>query len=398
MGIFMKKQLIFSVIISLFLCFSLTNSLFSCSKPEKEEEPQIKEKLITTHKWYYLKKDGFEQINSPLNAPLVIKKPWTESIRISSIGQTALIDSTQKNTAPKAYALVNRCGIVEFDSDKAVLFPDNLLFKDSTAEQIVFMNGNPVFSLYKNDFFNEKFSAQEKNSSSILVQFDTKSESFFPIITTESFNLNSNSQVNDFYWDGTFWYYCIKESQKEKTIFSYIKWNPKKSLLSILPADTPKKIDVQESSETEFRIKKAVTPFGSAPERIKKLLSPLPKNFNFYLEVKTAGGPSPRYYEKNSPDGDTPLEGKVQLSDSWVAAIFKDGTMYFSGSLYNRRMLNNSKPIALRLPRLPDGFTYTDFGISDGHLYASWEEESFFETGRSGFLSVDLAKVLYNEF
>ncbi|WP_407435142.1 hypothetical protein [Treponema sp.] len=393
----MKKQLMFSVIVSFLFSLAIGNSLFSCSGKTKSEPENTQETLITTHSWYYLKKDGFEKINSPLSAPLVIKKPWTESIRISAIGQTALIDTESKSEAPEIFALVNRVGLIKFDSDKMSLVSDSLLFKDVTAEQIVFMNGRPVFSLYKNDFFNESLSNVNEKNISVLVQFDTESNSFFPIINSDTLQLEKTAQINDFFWDGTYWYYCIKNSLKDKTIFSYIKWKPQSSLLSILPANSKEKITVRDSDETEFRNKKTVQPFASAPERVKKLLSTIPSNFNFSIEVKTAGGPSPRYYENISSEGDSPVEAKVQLSDSWTAAVFKDGTMYFTGSLFNRRMLNNSKPVALRLPRLPEGFIYTDFGISGGTLYVSWEEVSFYETGRSGFLSVDLAKVLYNE-
>ena len=393
----MKKQLMFSLLVSLAFSLAIGNSLFSCSGSKKEAVKEETETLITTHSWYYLKKDGFEKINSPLSAPLVIKKPWTESIRISGIGQTALIDSESRSEIPQVYALVNRVGLIKFDSDKMSLVSDSLLFKDVTSEQIVFMNASPVFSLYKNDFFNESLSNLNEKNLSVLVQFDANSNSFFPIINSDTLKLEKTAQINDFFWDGTYWYYCIKNSLKDKTIFSYIKWKPQKSLLTILPADSNEKINVNESSEQEFRDKKTVQPFTKAPERVKKLLSTIPANFNFSIEVKTAGGPSPRYYENISSDGDSPVEAKVQLSDSWAAAVFKDGTMYFIGSLFNRRMLNNSKPVALRLPRLPEGFIYTDFGISGGTLYVSWEEVSFYETGRSGFLSVDLAKVLYNE-
>ena len=72
--------------------------------------------------------------------------------------------------------------------------------------------------------------------------------------------------------------------------------------------------------------------------------------------------------------------------------------MYFSGALYNKHILNNSRTIALRLPKLPENFVYSDFGISGSFLYVAWEEVSFYETGRAGFLSVDLEKVLYNDF
>ena len=122
----------------------------------------------------------------------------------------------------------------------------------------------------------------------------------------------------------------------------------------------------------------------------------LAENFAFSVNLKTAGGPSPRRYENKIGDKQI-LEAVGQLADTWTAVMFKDGTMYFSGAISERRIINNSKPIAIRLPKLPEGFIYTDFGITGDTLYASWEEVAFYETGRSGFISVDLGQILYND-
>lgn len=394
----------------IFVLFSLV--LFSCAKKTETAEDVITEKIITTHKWYYINANEFETIKKPEEAPRAIKKPYTESIRISGIGQTAAIDEYgNKNAVPKAYALVNHLGIIELNGDEAQLHKDKMIFNDFTSEGIVFMNGNPVFSLYKDSFFNETLSSSLSSHSdeqdiSVLVQYDTRANTFFPIINSDTLKLSAASQISDYHWDGNFWYYCIKTSHDNKTEFSYIKWKPIASLLSILPdqssidadrnVDTKSKISLSKSSETEFRKMKEIKNYSEAPDRVKKLLAYLPKDFPFSITVKTAGGPSPRKYE-NKIDDQLQAEGIIQLSDTWIGAVFKDGTMYFAGALTGKRILNNSKPIALRLPKLPEGYIYTDFGISGDTLYVAWEESSFYETGRSGLLSVDLAQVLYNE-
>lgn len=375
----MKKEVLMAG--GIFLAAISLNITLSCSKKEKPEKIIVTEKQITTHDWYFLKADGFEKITSPLDAPLVIKKPYTESVRISSFGQLLSVSENDVQTQ-KSYALVNRSGLIEFDNDKPVLFSDALLFKNVTAEGLVFMNENPVFSVYKNDIFNESFSNAKKDADSVLIQFDRKSNAFFPIVSRETLSLTKTQEVNDYYWDGKYFYFCIKDSKLDKTEFNYIKWNS---------------LALKDSSETEFRNLKSYADFKTAPERVKKLLSCLPKSFGFNIEVRTANGPSPRYFEKKSSEGISSLDAKLQLSDTFAACLFKDGTIYFAGALANKRILNNSNTIALRLPKLPEGFIYTDFAISKNTLYASWEEASFYETGRAGFLSVDLAKVLYFE-
>lgn len=387
-------------------------SFVACSNKTKNQISGdfLQNQIITTHKWYYINANGFENVSSPDKAPKVIKKPYTESLRISGIGQTAEIDNLQGN-APKAYAIVNHLGILEFDQENVIVHTDKFIFQDFTTDGIVFLNGNPVFSLYKDSFFNNSLSSNysshpDLQNTSVLVQFDTKANAFFPIINTTSLNLNSSSQVTDYFWNGNYWYYCIKDSKENKTEFSYIKWKPNAALLSILPNDSKideetkidknTKLEVQSSTEEEFRRVKEIKNFSNAPERVKKLLTYLPKDFPFLISVKTAGGPSPRIFE-NQIEELQEAQGVVQISDTWVSAIFEDGTMYFSGALFGKRILNNSKPIALRLPKLPTNFVYTDFGISGNTLYVAWEESIFYETGRCGFLSVDLSKVLYNE-
>lgn len=374
----MKKEVLMAG--GIFLAAISLNITLSCSKKEKPETINVTERQITTHDWYFLKADGFEKINSPLDAPLVIKKPYTESVRISSFGQLLSVSESDEKKQ-NAYALVNRTGLIEFDNEKPALFKDAILFKNVTADGLVFMNENPVFSVYKNDFFNESFSNTNKNDS-VLIQFDRKTNAFFPLVTRETLSLSDTSEVNDYYWDGKYFYYCIKDSKSDKTIFNYIKWNT---------------LSTKESSEEEFRKVKSISDYKNAPERVKKLLSCLPKSFAFNLEVRTASGPSPRWYEKKSTESITALDAKLQLSDTFAACLFQDGTIYFAGALAERHLINNSNTIALRLPKMPEGFIYTDFAISGDTLYASWEEASFYETGRAGFLSVNLAKVLYGE-
>ena len=76
----MKKNFLFR----LFIINSIIAVFSSCSKKAELNNADNTEsrKQITTHCWYYLKSDGFEEIDLPGNAPLVIKKPWTESLRI----------------------------------------------------------------------------------------------------------------------------------------------------------------------------------------------------------------------------------------------------------------------------------------------------------------------------
>lgn len=389
-----------------FILFILIIStlLFSCSK--KTEVTRIEE-TVKNYKWFYFIENNFQEIDYPSNAPLSLKKPWTESIRISSIRQSSTFDQTDKNQIPKIFCLVNRLGLIEIENDKLTLASDKLLFDNVTSQGQILINTTPLFLQYKNSFFNDSYN--KMNNTSIvfpsLLQFDSSSKTFFPILDAKTLNLDSEWQITDFLWDGKTWFFCLKKSTERETDFKYIKFKPTSPILSILPNeiklnkesnfDKNIKIALSNSSEKEFREKNKIQNFSKSPGRLKKLLTSVSSKLNFEIECKTIDGTSAKKYE-NIIDTNLPrIEAKAQISDSWTGVLFTDGTLYFEGSLFNRHSVNNSKPIAIRLPKIPQGFEYSDFGISGDTLYAAWEETSFYKVGRSGFIKVDLNKLFY---
>ena len=140
----------------------------------------------------------------------------------------------------------------------------------------------------------------------------------------------------------------------------------------------------------------SIKEFSAAPERIQKMLKGFVDSIPFILEVKSAGGSSPRIYQ-NEPAGsfEQELSAKAIISQSWSAALFEDGTLFIEGALPGKHILRGGNPVAIRLPKLEQGYVYSDFVISGTTLYAAWEQTDFYKTNRSGFLSVDLDSTLY---
>lgn len=375
--------------------------LISCNQknaPEQispaSDEVVFLEKSNSVFEWFSITRDGFEKIERPQKAPPVIKKPWTEALRISYMAQAAEnspLDLDAKS-APKIFALVNRLGVIAFGAEENKIFKDDSIFANRSAEKIVFMNGVPVISVYKNSFFNEKISAHEMFRP-FLVQLAQDSGVFFPILTYENLALDEKTQVNDFCWNGSQWFCSTKSSDENETKFKYLKFRPETTLISISPEKNF--LLIEESDEDEFRAQRRPHRFSYAPERVKELLENLPEDFNFYAECKIASGPTPREYLHGRVSSGAMRKATVQISDTWIAALFEDGTMFLNGALYGRKILNGGKPIALRLPKLPEGYVYSDFGISGTQFFAAWEESEFFKTGRAGFIKVDLGKILY---
>lgn len=394
---FLKTKCIFSMI----FCAAFFSNLISCAKKNSPEQIPLAadeivnlEKKNSTFEWFCLTRNGFEKIERPQKTPAIIKKPWTEALRISYMAQAvenSPLDVDAKS-APKVFALVNHLGIIALDANEIKVYKEDTIFANRSAEKIVFMNGTPVISVYKNSFFNEKISASE-SFRPFLVQFAQDSGVFFPILTYENLALDEKTQVNDFCWNGTQWFCSTKSSDENETKFEYLKFRPETTLLSISPERNF--ISIEESDEDEFRAQRRPQKFSDAPERVKELLKNLPGNFNFYAECKIASGPTPREYLRGKVSSGAMRKATVQISDTWIAALFEDGTTFLNGALYGQKILNGGKPIALRLPKLPSGYVYSDFGISGTQFFAAWEESEFYKTGRAGFIKVDLGKILY---
>ncbi len=371
----------------------------SCSK--KDTEISAANDIITvkagSHSWYCFTGDGFAGISRPQNAPEHSLIPWTEAVRISSANSAAETDFT----GSEAFAVVNRLGILRFSGEEISLSKDMSLFSDRTAGNLVFYNGTPLFSVYKSVFFNDtvRDSSYIGDSSRhlFLVQFDTASGISYPVVNSNNLTDEPNSEITDFFWDGLDWLCCVKTVTDVRNYFSYITWRPSVSLLSVSPATASSGITVSESDSYTFRRLKEQNLFSYAPERIQRLLLGAASSRNFYIEVKTAGGTSPRRYENYTGEDDGFLEAKAIMSKAWSAALFQDGTFYIEGALPGKYILRGGKAVAMRLPKLPAGYIYSDFAVSGTTLYVAWEESSFYRTGRSGFLTVDLNRILYPE-
>ncbi|MBQ9239566.1 MAG: hypothetical protein IJ191_09700 [Treponema sp.] len=346
--------------------------------------------------WYYFDATGMHLTTSPHRVPLTAKRPWTEAIRISAAGTAA----DTGISAPPAYAVVNRSGIIEFTERQATLYPDVSLFSETTASNLVFVNGTPFFSLYTNTFFNRRTDITATHYHPFLAQFSPVTHISTPVLAIENLGLPADANVTDFVWDGTVWLCEIKTETAERTTFSYRSWQPTGALAALTPAHAARALFMQESTQAAFRAVKSPVPFATAPARLIDLLQSVPPSIPFFITCATAGGVSPRTYVQHLPDARyeeteaVPLSAQACIAETWACAVFQDGTVYLSGALYDRPIINNGAPIAFKLPPLPAGCVYGDFAICGATMYVAWEERSFYETGKSGFLAVALDKLI----
>lgn len=379
--------------------------LNGCKSKTENNQIKIEEAPVQvqkgSHSWYYFNHSGFVAVDKPANVPFSSQTPWTEAVRISS-ANSAAASTVSGNSSTRAYAVVNRLGILVFDNDSVSLSKDVNLFADRTAGNLVFLNDTPLFSVYKSAFFNDSITdplyKKDNSQHLFLVQFDETAKIAYPVVNCNNICDELNSEVTDFVWDGLNWLCSVKTISDVKNSFSYVSWKPSVSLLSISPSSAKDSIVTSESDFDAFKNAKSQLDYKNAPERIKKLLAGFDKNLPFYIDVKTAGGSSSRkYLNAVASSGEKELQAKAIISQSWSSVLFEDGTLFIEGALPGKHILRGGKPVAVRLPKLPAGFVYSDFVISGTTLYAAWEESAFYKTGRSGFIEVNLDKTLYSK-
>ncbi len=370
------------------LSFLLTFLFASCSKKSSSqnlyENLQNLPTLEKKHSWFYFTEYGFEQIDLPQNAPQVLEKAWTESIRISA---SANLPHNKQNSSYDAFALVNRLGMIAFDGENAKLFTDNSIFSQDTAASIVFSDEIPIFYLYRSSFFNEKAFEQNQvlqESRPFLVEFNPQSKIFYPLVSYKNLNLNETDQIIDFFWDGKTWTCSAKKQISNGVEFSYFKWQPLVELTDLNPALSSNYFSFSEITEDEFKKIKMPELFSQSPNELKEILKFIPKDLSFYVSWKDLSGTSEKHYFQQG-NSNIPLNANAAIIplSNYLAAIFEDGTSYV-------KQIGKDKILAFRLPRLPKNFSYGDFVISKNTLYVAWEESNFYKTSRSGFICIDL--------
>ena len=368
------------------LAVFLFPSIFSCTKSKKTQTIDTIEK---SHRWFYFTDNSVEEVELPKNVPDRLLKPWTEQVRISS--------ASSNPGSMESYAVVNRLGILKFSQDGFKLFTDGILFDDCSADGLVYSSGKPVFYLFRSTFFNDKLLRDGKSVDdgfgmrTFLMEFDPGSNVFLPLVSYENLGLGAHDQITGYFWNGKSWACSSKNMtlSNDSVEFSYFKWEPVLELSDMSPAISSEYIVFSECSENEYRSMNTPKEFSSAPAEAASMLSSLGSDFPLYLKWNDGSGTSPVYYFQEG-NGTTPVNGSGQSGRCGSASciVFSDGTTYINGKIGEKNV-----DMAFRLPRLPQGFVYGDFVLCGKTLYVSWEECEFFETGKSGFIQVDLAEL-----
>lgn len=381
-----KYVFLMSAIINLFFMTSCGNK--SKKSGGEADLPQISS-VQKSHKWFYFSRDSFLPIDMPQNAPQIIELPWTEAVRISSAASVP--EKYISNSPFKAYAVVNRLGILAFSDDSVSVYNDNSVFPSVTADQLVFSGGAPVFYLYRSSFFND--SSIQTDKEPFLVEFNPNTHLFFPLVSYKNLNLTEDEQIVGFFWDGYTWTCSAKKRLERQVEFKFFTWQPLIDLTELSPALSSDNYLFKSATEEEYKALNMPHLFSDAPEDLKTLVASIPSDFTFYVSWRDGSGTSPvNYYQPgNNSSATVNAKGLYDNVSGYEVIVFADGTTYLR---QNSEGTTDSRICAFRLPLLPAGYTYGEVAIAGSKMYVAWEENNFYKTGRAGFIQVSITNVL----
>lgn len=376
----MKTKKIAQLIILCFFCFA-------CKKQEVEN-PQIElfdTPSKTTHTWFYFNSESFSEVDTIFNQPKSFLKPWTESCVIT--------DGTTFNDV--AYFSVNKKGLLVCEGDKITLKTDSKFFDKNTIGLFLIQDGEPLFHLYKNETFNNA----QKDLSPIFVYFNAETGIFYPFLRKSELKISQKAEVVSSLITKDKLYFSVKDSSGASTEFDYFYLDNENFSNLDFVSQVSNNLNynsesVKSISESDFLAAIEPLSFEQAPEQIQNLLKIISKNFDFMLKVHFEDGNMQKYVQGN-PESENIMEANAIISPTFCSALFSDGTFYFAGATKNQHILNGENPVCMRLPKLPRGYKYTNFAITQNYLYASYEEYDFYQAGNAGFIQVDLLNTLY---
>lgn len=324
---------------------------------------------VTGSHWYYFSDTGIHAAVNPQDIPARKFKPWTEAVRVA--------DSCEIDGTPSF--LINRLGIMTTASETgaAALHQEGSLFPASTAGALYRSNGETLVRLYRSSFFSDAAGA----GTACIARYETSSGTFSPMLAPVDFGLTPSAQCVALDRIGSMWYASFKDELAGKVDFTYLEFPS-------IPANKSDGFSgMQRISKEDYQ--KSVTPFAfaDAPEALVTLLAGIPDATAFSLKVHSASGESAQTYVRAGTG--TEVEGSALVSGKERAALFADGSFYFSPSA------SGGKVSRLQLPALSRGYVYTDFVIAGKKILAAWEEQRFFETGRAGLLEISIPDEVY---
>jgi hypothetical protein len=318
--------------------------------------------------WFQLQGGAFQPVTDPGAARPVPRAPWTVQSRVADMAFLG----------DELYCGVNGSGLAALGRDPAggLHFTDHsdpLIFAHRTITTIVPREGGLTVHLYYNAMLNDVLPPQLSLAGISLVAFAPKVDDYSFLVPPfqrknpdwEAVGFAPESQNSfDFEW---------KFTDASETRFQYTRFH----------ADTRS----EESEDRDTFLAALGVPSIDGPSvpvtlaaffaACRAELPPLAPGASLVFSLRSHESPIKRSYRSR----------KESESASVVPVFEEQGTLL--ALLPDRRVISaasGEKPNSVRLPRLPQGFQYTDLVKWGGSLVIPWEEVSFTDVARAGIL------------
>ncbi len=385
--------------------------LFACSKEdaEKNKSETVSQNTKKTEtktppqketeklqKWYYFVKNNkgnleIKQTSSINSIPKTDFLPWTESLRLVSVGLMY----------EKPILLINRGGIITVtDIKKNAEFESSEIFTTKTIDGFYKTDLGVLIRAYTDIIFSELPKNLNQSQNYCVYRYNSLNKKLIPIIDTESLKLAKKAQLTKLVY-GKNWLASFKTDQNNKVDFNYIEFSNFEKL---------KNGEFSQMSHEEFMDKTKTEKLISIDIKDFKKNIIENKHKNIRLEVFKKEASNKIVYikkeTKHTLNIDDELEDSTQDNDASLSEEEKEITATaceFNTSVdnkYKKAILfsngeflyskNGKKWNKDTLPKLPKNFVYTYFVIYKGKIWAAWEEQNFFQVGRTGLLEKKL--------
>ena len=336
----------------------------STEKAEAETEP------VSTV-WYYFTQDEesetpcLKQTDSPEKAPKTDFLPWTEAVRVSGLG--LMYD-------PPLF-LVNKAGILPaFSIEEEPKIEIKSEFYTKTAEGFYKTDIGSLIRLYTNTIFSPVLPDEAPSS---LLRYNSVNGELLSLINPQTFNLKNTSQLSALEFNKK-WFAAFKTEQDDHVEFDYFSFSSFKELLN----GNYSKINQEEF----INASSPVTVFQDK-DGIGEILKMTEKNIKAEIFSEDLKTKQVIFYRNSNTSyaGDFEITASVceftpeNASPPIKAVLLETGRLFYTDP-------ETQEWKETSLPALPEGFIYTYFVIRKDIIISAWEEQRFFETGRSGLL------------
>ncbi len=328
--------------------------------------------------WLQLNDGSFTPVAGPSAGAPVARAPWTVQSRVADMGLLG----------DELFCGVNGAGIAALgrDADGGLRFtyhPDRMIFSHRTITTLIPRQGSLVVHLYYNALLNDvrpqdlslggislvAWSPRQKDYAFLVPPFQRKNPDW------EAVGFAAESEDSyDLEW---------KYTDASETRFQYTRYHADSK------TEDPEDRDTYLASLGTASIEGSSVPsdlavfFAACRSRIS---APAPGTI-LQFSLRSRESPVKRSYRS-----------RRESDSAVVIPVFEEGRTLIA-LLPGGRLLSTTTggasaggaPVEASLPRLPEGFGYTDVVKWGSSLVVPWEEVAFTDVGRAGILVYPLA-------